>query len=91
MFSSEYGQSQQNTPRHCKAISKPLVNAEKCNYSVSQEEEIATTSKFPCTGKNKILMEFQEVNSTYFASQKKMKTFERNSAFLNCEEIPFPS
>lgn len=57
MFSSEYAQSQQNTPQHCRVIPKPLVNAEKRNHNVSQEEEFATISKLPCTGKNKIPME----------------------------------
>lgn len=58
MFHSEYVWSQQNTPQHFRAISKPLANAEKCNHNVSQEEEINKNSKFPCTCKNKIPMKF---------------------------------
>lgn len=53
MFSPEYVHSQQNTPQHCRAISKLLVNAEKCNHNVSQEEEIVTILKFPALARIK--------------------------------------
>lgn len=58
MVSSQCLQSQHNSQPHCRAISKPLVNAEKCNKQCVTGRGDQHGIKIPCTGKKSFPLEF---------------------------------